>query len=231
MLTGTEYAILKKSIRAIKRFGAETGPFLPWHHSKDGYHWLIAESLLRRTTRTATEKAYTSLIQEFSSWKELSIAETGKIREHVAWLGLGQQRSNQLKKLAETISNQYKCEVPKSREKLLGLPGVGEYIADAILLYAHGQKYFPIDPNIQRVIRRIIGRPTPVGTRHSIPYSDSLIQEFSLYVKKRMQLESMISLHRGLLKMSWDYCRPKPACQKCFLISNCKSSRNSFEQT
>lgn len=198
MLTRNDYKILRKSIEGLTAYGKEKGPFLPWHFSKEGYHWIVAESLLRRTTRTAAEKAYSELIARYSSWKNLSEAPNSDIKSIVAWLGLGQQRSDQLKKLSGAIVGQYGGETPKGRDKLLGLPGVGDYIADAVMLYVHRRKFFPIDPNIQRVIRRNLSHPTPIGTRHSTPYSDQLIQEFAGYALKRLKIEDIICLHRGV---------------------------------
>lgn len=221
MFTDQEYKILRIGTTSLIKIGHEIGPFLPWHFSENGYHWLIAECLLRRTTRSAAEKAYNQLLNDYPSWESLAEASIEDIKKRIAWIGLGQQRSTQLKNLSETMVLEYNSEIPNKRKQLLSLIGIGDYIADAILLYVHKKKYFPIDPNIQRVIRRILGRPTSIGTRHSTPYSDAVLKRFSVYVLRKYQVEDIVNLHRGMLLVSWEVCRPKPNCDKCNLNSIC----------
>jgi A/G-specific adenine glycosylase len=201
--------------------GKETGPFLPWHFSNNSYNWLVAECLLRRTTRTAAEKAYSELINKYPSWSSLARADSSNIKSIIAWIGLGQQRSNQLKKLSKKVIDSYKGEVPKNRDKILALPGVGDYIADAVMLYVHKRKFFPRDSNIQRVIRRNLRRPTPIGTRHSTPYKDRVAQKYAEYVLRKYNIDGITCLHRGHLIVSWNFCRPKPICSKCILEGSC----------
>lgn len=220
-LRNQDYKTLREATNCLIQIGHDIGPFLPWHHSTDGFHWLVAECLLRRTTRSAAEKAYSSLIGTYTSWYSLADAPAQDIKAHIGWIGLGQQRSSQLKKLAEIIVERYGCSTPRTRKSLKGLPGIGDYIADAILLYVHRIKAFPIDPNIQRVMRRILGRPTSIGTRHSTPYKDPLLTDFSSYVRRKYLVDDLIKLHRGLLSVSWDVCRPKPKCVACTLNSIC----------
>ncbi|MFC1828048.1 endonuclease III domain-containing protein [Thermodesulfobacteriota bacterium] len=228
MLSRSEYKTLRNCVEVLNKYGEETGPFLPWHFSKDEFDWLIAESLLRRTTRTAAEKAYSSLVQKYPSWKSLVKASTAEIKSIIGWIGLGHQRSVQIKKLSENIIYQHKGKPPKNKEAILALPGIGEYIADAIMLYVNKRKFFPIDPNIQRIVRRNLNRPTPIGTRHSTPYSDQVLNRFSSYVLKKLTVQQLLNLHRGMLLASWEFCRPKPNCRKCLLNENCRYAKDSI---
>lgn len=207
--------------------GNAVAPDLPrWHHTRKPYHWLVAELLLRRMTRTAAEKAFDDLVGDFSTWTRLRSASREEIKNRVSWIGLGNQRSNQLKQLAETIVEDHDKSPPKDRVGLMRLPGVGEYTADALMLYAFASPRFPIDGGIQRVSRRILGLPIPKETRHTDPYKDPIVEEVADFVTTEHTAKEITSMHRGILSISWSLCRKQnPKCQSCPLRSECSSSQ------
>ena len=201
--------------------GQTVGLSFPWHRSKNAYKWLIAESLLRRTTRTAALRAYRELLRVYPSWVALSRASEEDVAGAVAWMGLGRQRARQLVALARAITERFHRRVPKTRAELLQLPGVGNYTADAIMLYVRNEKAFPIDANVQRVLRRALGMPTPVGTRHSEPYRDRPMEALRELAVQTYTASELATIHRAILHMAWASCRPHPQCGYCPLRSVC----------
>ncbi len=206
--------------------GKDVGPFLPWHHSADPYHWLVAEALLRRTTRTAAHKAFVSLIEAYPGWTALLAAPPEGIAERIAWVGLGNQRSRQLKALAKKIMEELDGVVPCTRDALLALPGVGLYVADAVMLYSCGREAFPIDANVKRVVRRVIGLPTPIGTRHSEPYRDPWLRRVVTHFLAVYEVSQLVDIHRGILHIAWVACKPRPNHSLCPLRQVCTYVRS-----
>src|SRR5207245_5995927 len=47
--------------------------------------------------------------------------------------------------------------VPESREVLLTLPGVGDYVANAVLCFGFGKPSILMDTNTERIVSRVIG--------------------------------------------------------------------------
>ncbi|MGV3722094.1 MAG: endonuclease III domain-containing protein [Actinomycetota bacterium] len=207
--------------------GANVGPFMPWHSSSNPFDWLLAEALLRRTTRTAAHKAFVSLTSEYADWEALAGASIDDIARHISWVGLGLQRSRQLLALAKTIINDRGGTVPEERDSLKSLPGVGDYIADAVRLYVFQQPAFPIDPNVQRVLRRVFGSPTSVGTRYNAPYADPLTVRVADRLCAQLSIPKLQLSHRGLLHVAWTACRPIPSCRNCPLVNLCEHASRS----
>lgn len=194
----------------------------PWHQTRDAFDWLVAELLLRRTTRTAAEKAFNSLVSDFSTWKELNSASREQIAERVSWAGLGNQRSKQLSDLASVVVEHYAGAPPQDRKSLMELPGVGQYTADAIALYSFEAEIFPIDGGIQRVFRRVLGLPIPQKTQHTNPYQDPILKDISDLISSKCTSSEIILIHRGSLSVSWSLCKKQnPKCNYCPLISIC----------
>jgi len=201
--------------------GRERFPFLPWHTSEDPFVWLVAELLLRRTTRTAAAQAFLSLIEKYPSPASLARATQEDVKRHVARLGLGNTRSKHLLGLAQLLVHRHNGEVPDERRLLLELPGVGPYVADAVLLHAFRKKALPLDAASQRVIRRLWGLAPLVQTRHAIPEKDQAILRFRDIALAAYDTESLRMIHFGLLALSWDSCRRRPKCAGCALKSAC----------
>lgn len=214
--------LIESAARILLNYGQMIGPFMPWHNTTDRYRWLIAESLLRRTTRTAACKAYQELIAAYPTWSALASASQEEIAQKVAWIGLGNTRSRQLRKMAQVVIEAKHCALLCERDKLVLLPGVGTYTADAVLLYACGKKAFPIDANIQRVIRRVLGLSIPNGTRHLTPYQDSWIKKAVEKMMSDYVAEDLLRIHRGILHIAWESCRLNSKCVLCPLKQVCE---------
>jgi adenine-specific DNA glycosylase len=155
----------------------EVGPFMPWHTSKDPYHWFVAEILLRCTTRSAARQAFEDLVTSYPTWEELASASRKEILDKIAWLGLGNQRSHHLTAMARLISHESQAIDLCRRDALLSLPGVGKYIAAVVQLHVCNGKTIPVDSSLQRVLRRVIELPIPTRTSHSEPYRDPWVEK------------------------------------------------------
>ena len=49
-------------------------------------------------------------------------------------------------------------EVPADHDDLLALPGVGDYTAAAVAVFAHGRRHAVLDTNVRRVLARVARR-------------------------------------------------------------------------
>lgn len=115
--------------------------------------------------------------------------------------------------------------VPDDRASLLELPGVGPYIADAVLLYSYGRLTFPLDAGLQRTLRRLYGISKPSAKD---PYRDSALGSLTEQLIESLTAGEVRALHQGILTVAWDNCRPSPNCEACFVANAC-TSRHELE--
>ena len=114
--------------------------------------------------------------------------------------------------------------VRADRAWLLSLPFVGDYIADAVLLYAFEQAVVPLDRNFQRVVHRVFfGQQPP--RRYVEPYRDPE----TVYIVDEMTREydagALRAFHQGVLIVAWDFCRYHPRINDCPLRTACVFAR------
>src|SRR5207249_260808 len=74
------------------------------------------------------------------------------------WAGLGYySRARNLMAAAKIVEQDYDGVVPDDYERLIALPGIGQYMAGAILSIAFNKPYPIVDGNVRRVLSRIYG--------------------------------------------------------------------------
>jgi len=102
------------------------------------------------------EKVYEQLLQKYADVGELANAMVDDLETIIAPIGL-KYRAERLIKSAKIICSQYNGIVPNDYNELRKLPGIGDYIANAILCYAFDQPVVPIDTNVIRLFTRYFG--------------------------------------------------------------------------
>lgn len=127
-----------------------------WRHTKDPYEIMIAEFMLQRTKADQVVPVYVNFLEKYPDIKSLSIADIADVSKIIRPLGL-HWRSAHFKKAAEYIIAEYNSNIPYTREELLTIPGVGDYVAGVILAVSFSKKAPIVDSNIARVLNRYFG--------------------------------------------------------------------------
>jgi len=128
----------------------------PWRHTRDPYRIMIAEFMLHRTRADQVVPVYVEFLKEYPdvfSLAQADICEVKKVTEH---LGL-HWRSGHFIMAARYVVERWGGRFPETEDELRGIPGVGEYVAGAILIVCYGRPHPTIDSNIARFINRMYG--------------------------------------------------------------------------
>ena len=131
---------------------------LPWR-SPPAAPWgvLVSETMLAQTQASRVAERYPQFMARFATPSILARAPLGEVLQ--TWQGLGYpRRAAGLHRSAGAIVADHNGEVPSDLASLLALPGVGRYIARAVLAFAFDQPTMPVDTNIGRVLARAVGR-------------------------------------------------------------------------
>ncbi len=88
----------------------------------------------------------TFFFNKFPTVYDLAVAPTEEIERIIGNLGL-KYRSARLRKTAIELVKNYNGHVPKEKEKLMSLPGVGSYIANALLCIGFRENVPMVDTN------------------------------------------------------------------------------------
>lgn len=200
----------------------EHGRDFPWRRAEGCYERVIAELLLQRTQAATIAKFYPQFLSTFPSWQALAAASEVQLQEFLKPIGLWRRRARGLVELARAVSKMG-GELPKSREEIDRLPGVGQYIRNAILLLCYGQAEPLLDVNMARVLERIFGPRTRVDIR-----DDPRLQALARAV---VACNHPKEVNWAILDLAATLCLPRKArCWECPLACGCLFARCSLER-
>lgn len=128
---------------------------MPWRSTRDPWHILVAETMLQQTQVSRVPPRWEAFLQRWPTPRACAGATRADVLR--AWQGLGyNRRAVALHETAERITDDHGGRVPRAREDLLELPGVGPYTARAVRAFAFGLDDGVVDVNVARVLARAV---------------------------------------------------------------------------
>ena len=186
----------------------------PWREpDRTPYEVLIAEVLLKRTTATAAARVYDSFIHQFPTTKTITTATEEQLVAALSNVGLQRQRTKAIKALARHLTEEQGSNIPSDLDYLLGIPGLGEYSARAVLSFGFGIPVAVVDANVERILGRVFQTVLP---------QRPLTHLFQKLASSLLPSESHRRYNLGLLDLGALICRYiDPLCPECPLTSIC----------
>ncbi len=116
---------------------------------------LVAVILSAQSTDKGVNRVTPRLFAEFPDAAALSRAEPEQLWPHLRTLGLFRNKAKAIVAAARRIVEVHGGQVPRTREELQALPGVGQKSAGVILLQQGVEAAFPVDTHVGRLARRL----------------------------------------------------------------------------
>ncbi len=139
----------------------------------------------------------------------LTLGEAG-VRPYIQHIGLYKTKGKHLQETCRILINQHGAEVPKKREDLEALPGVGRKTANVILNTAFGEPTIAVDTHIFRVSNRTGLAP------------GKNVVEVEKKLMKRVPQEFIHDAHHWLILHGRYVCKARnPDCAHCVVEPLC----------
>ena len=187
----------------------------PWRSSYDPYNIMIAEFMLQRTKANQIESVYKKFIKQYPDVHSLAKAREYSVRKYTDNLGL-HWRASHFKEAARFIVDHFNGQFPEQRELLRKIPGIGDYVAGAILTVCFNKPEYVIDSNIARFINRFYGLQLTGEIRRK-----------KIIIEKAQEIfdnSNTRNLLFALLDFTALICKPqKPECFNCILNKHCSN--------
>ena len=200
-----------------------------WWPANEPFEVIVGAILTQSTAWTNVEKAINNLKRAGTlkpdalrklTEKELAVlirpcgyynVKSRRLKAFCAWLE---------KECDDSLDRLFQSDINKLRQKLLGVYGIGEETADAIILYAGNRPVFVIDAYTRRIIDRAGLTPTNHSyTGYQTLFTASLLTDAKLFNE----------YHALLVRHAKEVCRKRPACKTCCLNSKRRNRRVKAE--
>ncbi|MCC7015619.1 MAG: endonuclease III [Rhodospirillales bacterium] len=118
------------------------------------YTLLVAVVLSAQATDVGVNKATRALFKIADSPEKMLALGEAKLKEHVKTIGLFNTKAKNIVALSKILLAEHGGEVPRERESLERLPGVGRKTANVVLNIAFGEPTIAVDTHVFRVANR-----------------------------------------------------------------------------
>ena len=187
---------------------------LPWRKSNDPYHIWVSEVMLQQTQVNTVVPYFQRFISAFPDVEHLARADLQTVLK--LWEGLGYYaRARHLHRSAQQILELFTGEIPATWKELRQLPGIGDYIASAVLSIAFAQPYAVVDGNVKRVLARLLKIEAPVNQARGLTV-------FKAAADKLLDPSNPAIFNQAIMELGAVVCTPRnPKCDICPLQSDC----------
>lgn len=188
----------------------------PWRDIENKFGIIIAEMMLQQTNAEKVLVVYLEFLEKYPDFQALLKAKDEDIIELFTYLGLQNQRTSNLKDLADKVINKFNGVIPSKKEHLLSIKGIGEYISNAVLCFAFNKRV----PILDGGIIRILGRLFNIKSNKRSPRTDI---ELWKKMEEILPIENYRNFNYALVDFASLICkeRGKPLCKICFMNKYC----------
>ena len=182
------------------------------------FELLAAVLLSAQATDVGVNKATRRLFPVANTPAKILALGLERLTEHIRTIGLYRTKAKNLLETCRILIEQHGGEVPRNREALEALPGVGRKTANVVLNVAFGEPTMAVDTHIFRVANRTGLAPgkTPL--------------EVELKLLARVPAAYLVDAHHWLILHGRYVCQARrPLCEHCAVARYCDSAPRRTE--
>ena len=172
---------------------------------------LVAVVLSAQATDAGVNKATPALFAAADTPEKMAALGEERVQGLIKTIGLFRTKAKNLIALSRKIADEHGGEVPRTREALEALPGVGRKTANVVLNVAFGEATIAVDTHIFRV-----GNRTGMATGKT-PLEVELKLDRVVPAKYKRHAHHWLILHGRYVCLA-----RRPLCEKCLIADLCK---------
>lgn len=187
------------------------------NYSND-YQLLIAIVLSAQTTDKRVNSVTSILFDKYKSLEELSTASIDDLENILRPIGSFRKKAVYVHEISSILHKEYSDVVPRNRELLTSLPGVGRKTTNVFLAEYYNEPAMAVDTHVERVSKRL---------RIARKNDDVLKVEKKLM--KFFPKEEWAKRHLQLVLFGRYYCKAvKPECSTCKIFDLCYEKKKKI---
>jgi endonuclease-3 len=182
------------------------------------YQLLVAVVLSAQATDVGVNKATRKLFAEVKTPLQMVALGEERLKQQIKTIGLFNSKAKNVIALSEKLIAEHGGVVPRDRDQLTALPGVGRKTANVVLNCAFGDETFAVDTHVFRVCNRTGLAPgkTP--------------EQVEAKLEKRVPQPFRRGAHHWLILHGRYTCKARlPECWRCPVVKFCEYRNKVLE--
>ena len=183
---------------------------------KSDYELLIAIVLSAQSTDFRVNKVTRVLFDKYDL-NGLKEAKLSDLEDIIRSVGSFRVKSKYIKEISTDLVDKYNSIVPRDRDLLMSLPGVGRKTANVFLSEYYNDSFIGVDTHVERVSKRL-----------KLAYKSDSVLDVELKLQKKFDNKDWAKRHLQLVLFGRYKCKSiKPICDDCKLRDICIEKRKS----
>ncbi|MFT8309542.1 MAG: endonuclease III [Sporolactobacillus sp.] len=189
------------------------------NHS-NSFELAIAVMLSAQCTDALVNRVTPSLFQKYHEPEDYLAVSVEELQHDIRSIGLYRNKAKHLRQMCQMLIEDYGGVLPRTRDELIKLPGIGRKTANVIVSVAFGEPALAVDTHVERVTKRLgICR-----------WKDSVL-EVEKTLMRRLPREKWSETHHRLIFFGRYHCKAQhPNCPECPLLDVCREGRKRMKR-
>jgi endonuclease III len=183
------------------------------------FELVIAVALSAQCTDVLVNKVTRELFKKYKTPEDYLGVTLEELQNDIRSIGLYRNKAKNIQSLCRLLLDEYDGEVPRDRDELTKLPGVGRKTANVVVSVAFNIPAIAVDTHVERVSKRLgICR-----------WKDSVLEVEKTLMKKVPKDEWSVTHHR-LIFFGRYHCKAQnPQCPSCPLLELCREGKKRMK--
>jgi endonuclease III len=184
------------------------------------FELLIAVLLSAQTTDALVNRVTEDLFKKYKTPEDYLKVPLEELQNDIRSIGLYRTKAKNIQKLCRILIDEYGGLIPKDRDELMKLPGVGRKTANVVVSIAFGEPAIAVDTHVERVSKRL----------GFCRWKDSVLEVEKTLMKKIPKEEWSISHHRMIFFGRYHCKAQNPKCEVCPLLDLCREGKKRMKR-
>ncbi|WP_394579644.1 endonuclease III [Cytobacillus firmus] len=183
------------------------------------FELVIAVALSAQCTDALVNKVTRNLFQKYKTPEDYLNVSIEELQEDIRSIGLYRNKAKNIQKLCKLLLDEYGGVVPRDRDELTKLPGVGRKTANVVVSVAFGVPAIAVDTHVERVSKRL----------GFCRWKDSVL-EVEKALMKKVPMDEWSVTHHLMIFFGRYHCKAqKPQCEICPLLDLCREGKKRMK--
>ncbi|MFJ5757776.1 endonuclease III [Neobacillus sp. NPDC093182] len=184
------------------------------------FELVIAVALSAQCTDVLVNKVTKDLFKKYKTPEDYLRVPLEELQNDIRSIGLYRNKAKNIQSLCRLLLDEYDGEVPRDRDELTKLAGVGRKTANVVVSVAFNIPAIAVDTHVERVSKRLgICR-----------WKDSVLEVEKTLMKKVPKDEWSVTHHR-LIFFGRYHCKAQnPQCPSCPLLELCREGKKRMKE-
>ncbi|WP_226683561.1 endonuclease III [Sutcliffiella horikoshii] len=212
------------NLKQIKEVVDVMGEMFPDAHCelnhKNPFELVIAVALSAQCTDALVNKVTKNLFEKYQKPEDYLEVTLEELQQDIRSIGLYRNKAKNIRSLCQLLLEEYNGQVPKERDELVKLPGVGRKTANVVVSVAFGVPAIAVDTHVERVSKRL----------GICKWKDSVL-EVEKTLMRKIPKEKWSDTHHRLIFFGRYHCKAQnPQCESCPLLEMCREGKKRMKK-